>query len=188
MQRAQRPLVWPAIAALAACLALGAWGVLAREPVPLLTLVNLGFHELGHLLTYPFPDLFTAVMGSVTQIAVPAGLAAYFAWRRHDALAAAVCLAWAATSAEEAAVYIADAPFERLELIGGEHDWAFVLHRLNAVEAADELALAVRVLAWGLLALAIGLCVRRLLARPAPERGPLPGVTVRPISWEDPAP
>ena len=38
-----------------------------------------------------------------------------------------LCLAWAGTSAHEASIYIADAPYERLELIGGYHDWAFVL-------------------------------------------------------------
>jgi hypothetical protein len=47
--------------------------------VPLLGLVDLGFHELGHLLTYLFPDVVTAIMGSVVQAAVPLGLALLFA-------------------------------------------------------------------------------------------------------------
>jgi hypothetical protein len=41
-------------------------------------------------------------------------------------------------------VYIADAPYERLELIGGEHDWAFVLGELGRVEQAATIASIVR--------------------------------------------
>ena len=41
--------------------------------VPLLAYVDLGFHELGHLLTYPLPDLLTAMAGSLFQVAVPFG-------------------------------------------------------------------------------------------------------------------
>ena len=102
------------------------------------------FHELGHLLTYPLPDLWTAAMGSIAQIAVPLGLAAYFLWRRRDAASAAVCLAWAGTSAADVAVYVADAPVQQLQLIGGEHDWAFVLGRLDLLASAGSIAAIVR--------------------------------------------
>ena len=106
-----------------------AWwiGFVQGRSIPVLSLVDLGFHELGHLLTYPFADRITAVMGSVTQIGVPLGLAVYFGWMRSDRVAASVCLTWAATAARDVSVYIRDAPHEQLELIGGEHDWAFLL-------------------------------------------------------------
>ena len=53
------------IGAAIACLVL-AWFPFVRDTrVPLLGLVDLGFHELGHLLTYPLPDLWTAAMGSI---------------------------------------------------------------------------------------------------------------------------
>jgi hypothetical protein len=47
-----------------------------QQRVPLLGLVDLGFHELGHLLTYWLPQVITAMMGSAFQIAVPLGIAA----------------------------------------------------------------------------------------------------------------
>jgi hypothetical protein len=113
--------------AVAWCLLLG-WVSYGRgAPVPLLSLVDLGFHELGHLVTYVFADTITAVMGSVAQVAVPLGLASYFAWIRSDRIATSVCLTWAATSARNVSEYIRDAPYERLDLIGGDHDWAFLL-------------------------------------------------------------
>jgi hypothetical protein len=188
MEAPARPSFPAAIAAIAACVLLGAIALVAREPVPLLSLVNLGFHELGHLLTYPFPDVVTAVMGSATQLLVPLGLAAYFAWRRRDRIGAGVCLAWAAVNAQEWSVYRADAPFEELELIGGEHDWAFALDRLGWMEAADELAAGLYLLGWALLLAGLTLCALSLRPARDPLRAPIPGVVVKPISWEDPPP
>jgi hypothetical protein len=96
---------------------------------------------------------------------VPLALAAYFVLFRRDVLAVGLCLSWAGTSARDAAVYIADAPYERLELIGGDHDWAFVLGpaHLDALDAAGTIASTIAVIgallvlagavvcAWGLL-------------------------------------
>jgi hypothetical protein len=84
----------------------------------------------------------------------PGGL--YFFLRRNRA-AGAVCLAWAGTSAQNASVYIADAPFQRLALIGREHDWAFVLgpEHLNGLGAAHTIAAVVA--AFGLLMVLTGL-------------------------------
>ena len=61
-------------------------GLAKASPVPLLALVDLGFHELGHLVAAPLPDLATALAGSVMQVAVPTGLAAYFLVRQRDLL------------------------------------------------------------------------------------------------------
>ena len=173
------------LAGVAACAVLGSFPLVLGDRVPLLGLVDLGFHELGHLLTYPFPDLFTAMMGSITQVLVPLGVAAYFLWWRKDLVAAGLCTAWAGTSFHDFGVYVADAPYEELQLIGGEHDWAFVFHRLDAMEAAGEVALLLKFLAWALVLGGMALCAWRMLSperRPITE--PLPGVTVKPISWD----
>ena len=110
-------------------LALFGWQAFVRGVrVPLLGWIDLAIHEAGHVLTYALPDLATAAMGSGLQILVPLGLAAVFWWGRdHDDLGTAICLGWAGTSMQDASVYIADAPFQRLQLIGGHHDWAWVL-------------------------------------------------------------
>jgi hypothetical protein len=160
---------WKAGAALAWCALLGWIAFVRGRSVPLLSLVDLGFHELGHLVTYPLPwDGVTAAMGTVAQIGVPLGLAAYFGLRRQrDLVGAAVCLAWAGTAAHDGATYIADAPFERLPLIGGEHDWAFLL--AGHLDWAAPLATAVRF--GGLLAVlgGAGLALRGVLERPPVE-------------------
>lgn len=53
--------------------------------------------------------------------------AGVFWFRERDTLGTSLTLGWAATSMQDASVYIADAPYERLPLIGGHHDWAWVL-------------------------------------------------------------
>jgi hypothetical protein len=137
---------WAAV--LGWCGIAGWFAFLHNTRVPLLWYVDLGFHELGHLVMYVFPinEVLTAAMGSIMQCAVPLGLAAYFWFGRRDRVAACVCAAWAATNLQDASVYIADAPTQRLELIGGEHDWAFVLgpDHLNRLQDAHTIAAVVR--------------------------------------------
>jgi hypothetical protein len=146
MTRTRPTVAW--IAVLAWC-AVAGWFAFARsQRVPLVAFANLGFHELGHLVMYVLPinEILTAAMGSIMQCAVPLGLAAYFGWYRRDLLPMVACLAWAATNFQEVAVYVADAPFQRLELIGGRHDWAFVLgpDGLDRMSEASRDASAVR--------------------------------------------
>jgi hypothetical protein len=166
-ERAASDRPWRACAGLAACLLLG-WIVFVQEiRVPILSLVDLGVHELGHLLTYPLPDVWTAAMGSIGQVMVPLALAAYFGLRWRDPVAGGICLAWAATSAQDASVYVADAPFQNLTLLGGEHDWAFVLgpHHLDMLESAGRIAALVRGVGFVLLLAAIASCAAPLLVR-----------------------
>ena len=170
MTHVDRP--WRYAAGLAACAALIWIGVARASPVPLLALVDLGFHELGHLVTAPLPDLATALAGSVAQVAVPVGLAVYFAVRQRDLLAMGLCLAWAGTAARQAAVYIADAPYQALPLIGGEHDWAYIL--AGNLEAAPVIAAAVVFVAWMLALGGVGACALGLARATSAGRVPAP--------------
>ncbi len=173
--RATRASPWRSAPGIGACLVLGWLAFVRGTKIPVLWLVDLGFHELGHMLSEPLPEGLTAAMGSVTQICVPLGLALLFLLHRRDPLAAGVCLAWAATSAVDVSLYIADAPYERLQLIGGEHDWASLLgpEHLDALAAAHTIAAAVRGLAVILLIAGIALCLSDLALTPGTLRRPL---------------
>jgi hypothetical protein len=151
-----------AISAAVLC-ALVLWWVFVRgEQVPLLWGVDLGFHELGHLLAAWMPGLLPPLAGSVTQLAVPLGLAAYFGLIRRQPLSASVVLAWAGASAQNASVYIADAPTQYLPLLGGgRHDWAYIL--AGNLDAAAPLAGAVRFAGLLLVIAGFGLAVWPLL-------------------------
>ena len=132
------------MAGLAGCLVLGWFAFVRAEPVPILRLVDLGIHELGHLLTYVFPDMVTAAAGSAFQVLAPVGLGLGFWFGLRDRMAAGLCLAWAGSSAQQVSVYVADAPYQRLPLIGGEHDWAFILGRLGFLDRAEGVAATIR--------------------------------------------
>lgn len=139
-------LPWRHLAAAAACAVLGllAFGRDAR--VPLLGWIDLCVHEFGHVAAAPLPPVAVAMAGSTAQVLLPLLLAGAFWFVRGEPLSAMLCLAWAGTSAHDAAAYIADAPYERLKLIGGTHDWAFILgpEGFDALGAAGAIAGAVR--------------------------------------------
>ena len=152
---------WRNLAAAVGCAALGllAFGRDAR--VPLLGWIDLCIHEAGHVATALAPPLVTAMAGSAAQVAVPPALAAAFWVVRREPLSAMLCLAWAGTSAHDAAAYIADAPYERLELIGGTHDWAYALgpEGFDALGSAGAIAGVVRGAGFLMVVIAAAWCL-----------------------------
>lgn len=158
----------------------------ADRPVPILDWFDLGIHEVGHLVAFPLPELLMFMAGSFAQIAFPAAMAAYFMWVRRDPASGGFCLAWAGTSAWDVAVYVADAPFQALPLVGGgRHDWAFILGHFDAVDQAGRVAGwiettgAVMVLA-GMAAALLSTALPLRQAAPSPvRRGSLPVREVR---------
>lgn len=127
--------------------------------MPFLAGVDLGIHELGHLVMAWAPWLVAAFAGSLFQVAVPLGLAAYFGLVRREAWAAGPLMAWAGASQRNVAVYIADAPYQRLELWGGDnvvHDWAQLLAG-KPLRYAEQIAGLTDAAGWLLLASGLAL-------------------------------
>ena len=164
MERSPIPALWRDVGAAVACALLGLIAFAGDRRVPLLGWIDLAIHEAGHVATYVFPDLVTAMMGSIAQVAVPLAIAAYFGWRRELA-SAMLCLAWAGTSARDASLYIADAPYERLVLIGGMHDWAFALgpEGFDALDRAGAVAAVVHGAGLLMVVAAVTGCIARPL-------------------------
>ena len=89
-----------------------------------LDLVNLAFHESGHLAFAPFGQTMHFLGGTLGQLLVPAGLAVYFLMKRSEPFAAAACAWWAGENLVDISVYMADARDLALPLVGGgDHDW-----------------------------------------------------------------
>lgn len=153
------------------------------DRIPLLGWFDLGIHELGHLLATPFGTVISFVMGSGMQVLVPLGLAGYFWFWQGDRTAAGIIMVWAGTSLQDVSVYVADAPYRALQLIGGTHDWWFLLDRWDKLEWANEIArstwaLGLLVATAGLF-LAIWPAVRSLGGGLADDQGttvPAPGI------------
>ncbi|HEX6888494.1 MAG TPA: hypothetical protein VF143_10360 [Candidatus Nanopelagicales bacterium] len=112
--------------------------------VPFLSGVDLGVHEFGHLLFAWAPFLVVALAGSALQVAAPAALAGYFAWR-GDRLGASLLVGWLGMSLHNVAVYLGDAERMVLPLFGDDgsgagHDWHNVLGALGWLERTDAIA------------------------------------------------
>ena len=102
-----------------------------------LHLVNLVFHEAGHVLFSPFGGFMTAFGGSLMQVLIPVVCVVSFV-KREDLFAAAVCAWWAGQNLIDLGPYIADARALQLVLLGGHtgaevegHDWEAILTSLG---------------------------------------------------------
>jgi hypothetical protein len=131
-------------------------------------LVNLVFHEAGHILFMPFGQFMTTLGGSLLQVLVPAVCAGAFFYQQDDAFAASVCLWWTGESLIDLWPYIDDARSLQLMLLGGPaaevegHDWEAILTTLGWLHLDHSLArlaygigatLMIAALAWAAILL-----------------------------------
>jgi hypothetical protein len=130
-----------------------------------LHLVNLPFHEAGHVLFSPFGRFMMTLGGSLLQVAVPIVCAVVFLTKTRDPFAASAAAWWAGQSLMDLAPYIADARALQLVLLGGHtgaevegHDWEYLLQTLGWLHRDAALgqaafvagaAVMVGALAWG---------------------------------------
>jgi hypothetical protein len=165
--RVLRPTTtWVWLASAACVVLIGMLSGASGARVPFLSGVDLGIHEFGHLVTFWAPWRVTAAAGSVFQVAAPLALAAYFGFARREWWAAAPLLAWAGASARNVAVYIADAPYQRLSLWGGPgvlHDWAQLLAG-TPMRFAGTIAWTVNAAGWAMMAVALFIALRSAAA------------------------
>jgi hypothetical protein len=99
-----------------------------------LHLINLPFHEAGHILFSPFGRFLHVLGGSLLQVIIPVVCLVAFLMKREP-YSASICLWWAGQSFIDMAPYINDARAGQLMLIGGVtgqeapdfHDWNVLL-------------------------------------------------------------
>lgn len=98
-------------------------------------LVNLAFHEAGHVFLTPFGETMHFLGGSFGQLFVPALLIAYFLFRRPSLTGAAFCTWWLGESFVNVAYYMADARELAMPLVGGGvHDWNWIFFRFDLLD------------------------------------------------------
>ena len=113
-----------------------------------LHLVNLPFHEAGHILFRVFGQFMATLGGSLTQLLVPLICLSAFLFKTRDAFGASVSLWWLGENLVDLAPYINDARDLNLVLLGGVtgkdvddfHDWEFILRKLGWLEYDHALA------------------------------------------------
>lgn len=100
--------------------------------------MNLYIHEAGHLIFKIFGRTIYFLGGSLTQILIPLALVLVIARQRNWYIGAAGF--WLGENFVNVSVYIKDAPFRELRLIGRGliHDWNWLLS--NNLDIAEPLA------------------------------------------------
>jgi hypothetical protein len=130
-------------------------------------LVNLPFHEAGHLIFRPFGRFMTSLGGSLSQLLLPLLCMTVFLLKTRDTFAAAFALWWFGENFMDLAPYIDDARSLTLPLLGGNtgrtspygfHDWEFILkesglahydHVLAQIACRSGTVLMIFALVWG---------------------------------------
>lgn len=116
-----------------------------------LHMINLPFHEFGHILFRPFGEWLQFLGGSLFQCLLPLLLMGVFLFREKQRFAAAVCLWWAGENLLDVAPYIGDARDMQLSLVGEyseeiadmrefRHDWHNILGRIGLLAWDHRLA------------------------------------------------
>jgi len=111
-------------------------------------LINLPFHEAGHVLFRPFGQFIMMLGGSLGQLLMPLTCFVVFVIKTKDTFGASIAIWWTGESFMDLAPYINDARELKLMLIGGVtgrevadyHDWEFILRKLGWLRYDHTLA------------------------------------------------
>ena len=118
--------------------------------------INLGIHELGHLVFMFAGETIGIAGGTILQLAVPV-FAVFNFYRQKEFFGMALSFGWISTNLFYIATYVADA--RRLELpmvspFGGDtviHDWEYLLGKMHVLQYDTAIAAGIRVAAVGVM-------------------------------------
>ena len=130
--------------------------------MPFLHIVNLVFHEAGHVLLIPFGIFMIKLGGTILQCLIPLVLLIYFLRERYN-FSASVMLWWFGQNFLDIAPYIYDAKRLSLPLLGGytgrenpeSHDWYWLLNRLGIRGYCESIGMFVEDFGFLLILLAL---------------------------------
>lgn len=107
-------------------------------------LINLPFHEFGHIFFMPFGEFMMILGGSLFQVLLPLALMCVFVFKQRDTFAGSIMLWWCGQSFIDVSPYIADAEYRALPLVGGggeeSHDWGNLLTMMDALDKTQAIA------------------------------------------------
>ncbi len=111
-------------------------------------LVNLPFHEAGHIIFSLFGKFIQTLGGTLGQVLMPLVCCAVLLIKTRDPFGASAALWWFGENFMDIAPYINDARALELPLLGGVtgkdvidyHDWEFILGKLGLLQYDHALA------------------------------------------------
>lgn len=132
--------------------------------------VNLGFHEAGHFILGILGNQFlTALGGTLGQLFVPAAFLVYFIYKK-EYRGALFTAFWFFENFLNISIYMADAQYQRLQLIGGDgsvHDWVYLFAEMKCITKSTAFAHGLRVIGTlGMLAAMFGTVFMLMVKNP----------------------
>ena len=126
--------------------------LMSRGILRLVHQINLVFHEFGHPFFGLLGNRTLAILGgTLGQLMVPLIVLIAF-WRQREAAGFAFGMFWFFENFLDIAVYMADAKYLRLQLIGGlgmeAHDWRNLFLHWDVILHATTIAGVTRALGW----------------------------------------
>lgn len=111
-------------------------------------LINLPFHEAGHIIFSPFGRFLHVLGGTLGQLLIPLICMGAFLLKNRDAFGASIGLWWLGQNFMDLAPYINDAKAGQLILLGGVtgrevedyHDWEVILRTLGWMQYDHSIA------------------------------------------------
>jgi hypothetical protein len=129
-----------------------------------LHLVNLPFHEAGHIIFRPFGAFITSLGGTLGQLLMPSICMGVLLIKTRDPFGASVALWWTGENFLDIAPYMNDARAGQLPLLGGNfghsapygfHDWQYLLTESGLLQYDHVLAKAVFVMGSAIMLLSL---------------------------------
>lgn len=129
-----------------------------------LHLINLPFHEAGHVAFRPLGRFMTSLGGTLGQLLIPLLCMAVLLLKTRDPFGAAVCAWWFGENFLDIAPYINDARAGEIPLLGGNfgnsspygfHDWEYLLTESGLLRYDHVLARVAHGLGAVVMALAV---------------------------------
>jgi len=159
---AQGKLWWPRVPLLVWMIWIWVHHVATEEYQSLLKGLNLGIHELGHMVFAPLGQFMSVAGGTLLQCLVPViGMLMFV--RQRDPFAVFFAFGWLGTCFFDVADYVADARTMELHLVspfaGSEdeitHDWNWLLSHMGLLAQDHAIAGTVRLAAHASFALCV---------------------------------
>jgi len=139
--------------------------------------LNLGIHELGHMVFRPLGWFMYVLGGTLGQLLVPV-ISVFMFRRQRDYFALTLSGAWLSTNLYNVATYMADARARVLPLVTpfgkhAEHDWYKLFGHMGLLAYDTKIAAGVRVIAfvlmWGSVAAGAWMCYLMATRRKAAD-------------------
>jgi len=129
-----------------------------------LHLINLPFHEAGHIIFRPFGAFITSLGGTLGQLLMPSICMGVLLIKTRDPFGTSVAFWWVGENFLDIAPYMNDARAGQLPLVGGNfghsapygfHDWQYLLTESGLLQYDHVLARAIFIVGLAIMLLSL---------------------------------